>query len=144
MNNPTSIAPATGVASYANERQRFSRLLLVEDDGAQLHTLMRIMQAEGFEVTGCRSAAEALLQLQRLEFGVAIIDLGLPDLDGVRLVDRLRSLNHTIRIIIHTGYGSFESAKALLNLGVFAYVEKLGNPQELVGHVHRAIRDQIG
>ena len=128
MNDAISTAPETRGMGEATERQRFSRLLIIEDDAAQLHTLMRIMQAEGFEVVGCRSAAEALTQLQRLEFGVAIVDLGLPDLDGVRLVERLRSLNSTIRIIIHTGYGSFESAKALLNLGVFAYVEKLGDP----------------
>ena len=144
MNDAISTAPETRGMGEATERQRFSRLLIIEDDAAQLHTLMRIMQAEGFEVVGCRSAAEALTQLQRLEFGVAIVDLGLPDLDGVRFVERLRSLNSTIRMIIHTGYGSFESAKALLNLGVFAYVEKLGDPQELVGYVHRAVRDRIG
>src|SRR5438093_3451100 len=144
MNDAISTAPETRGMGDTAERQRFSRLLIIEDDAAQLHTLMRIMQAEGFEVVGCRSAAEALKQLHRLEFGVAIVDLGLPDLDGVRLVERLRSLHRAMRIIIHTGYSSFESAKTLLNLGVFAYVEKLGDPQELVGYVHRAVRDQIG
>ena len=89
MNDAISTAPETRGMGDATERQRFSRLLIIEDDAAQLHTLLRIMQAEGFEVAGCRSAAEALTQLHRLEFGVAIVDLGLPDLDGVRLVERL-------------------------------------------------------
>ena len=43
----------------------------------------------------------------------------------------------------HTGYGSFESAKIAVNLGAFAYVEKLGNPDELLRHVHRACREEI-
>jgi signal transduction histidine kinase len=122
---------------------RRSGLLIVEDEAAQLRTLTRIMQAEGFEVFGCQTAAAALDYLQHHDVGVAIIDLRLPDLDGVRLVRRIREVNCTTRIIVHTAYSSFESAKELLNLGAFAYVEKLGNPQELLGHVHRAMHEHL-
>jgi len=115
----------------------------VEDEAAQLHTLTRIMQAEGFEVFGCQTAAAALDYLQHHDVGVAIIDLRLPDLDGVCLVHRIREVNCTARIIVHTAYSSFESAKELLNLGTFAYVEKLGDPQELLGHVHRAMHEHL-
>jgi signal transduction histidine kinase len=115
----------------------------VEDEAAQLRTLTRIMQAEGFEVLGCQTAAMALDYLQHYDVGVAIIDLRLPDLDGVRLVQRIREVNCTARVIVHTAYSSFESAKELLNLGAFAYVEKLGDPQELLGHVHRAMREHL-
>ena len=125
------------------EHPRFACLLIVEDEAAQLRTLTRIMQAEGFEVFGCQTAAAALDYLQHRDVGVAIIDLRLPDLDGVRLVRRLREVNCTARVIVHTAYSSFESAKELLNLGAFAYVEKLGDPQELLGHVHRAMHEHL-
>jgi signal transduction histidine kinase len=125
------------------DHPRFSCLLIVEDEAAQLHTLTRIMQAEGFEVFGCQTAAAALDYLQRHDVGVAIIDLRLPDLDGVRLVHRIREMNCTARVIVHTAYSSFESAKELLNLGAFAYVEKLGDPQELLGYVHRAMHEHL-
>ena len=125
------------------DHPRFSCLLIVEDEAAQLHTLTRIMQAEGFEVFGCQTAAAALDYLQHHDVGVAIIDLRLPDLDGVCLVHRIREVNCTARIIVHTAYSSFESAKELLNLGTFAYVEKLGDPQELLGHVHRAMHEHL-
>jgi len=115
----------------------------VEDEAAQLRTLIRIMQAEGFEVFGCQTAAAALDYLQHYDVGVAIIDLRLPDLDGVRLVHRIREVHCTARVIVHTAYSSFESAKELLNLGAFAYVEKLGDPQELLGHVHRAMHEHL-
>jgi signal transduction histidine kinase len=129
--------------SSALDHPRFSCLLIVEDEVAQLRTLTRIMQAEGFEVFGCQTAAAALDYLQRHDVGVAIIDLRLPDLDGVRLVHRIREMNCTARVIVHTAYSSFESAKELLNLGAFAYVEKLGVPQELLGHVHRAMHEHL-
>jgi PAS domain S-box-containing protein len=143
MDAAASAHLGTHAVRSKTERQDFLRLLLVEDDPAQLQTLTRIMQAEGFEVVGSQSATAALAHLECLQFGVAIVDLRLPDLDGVRLVERIRELDNTVRIIIHTGYSSFESAKALLNLRAFAYVEKLSDPQELVGHVHRAVHDYI-
>jgi signal transduction histidine kinase len=129
--------------SSALDHPRFSCLLIVEDEVAQLRTLTRIMQAEGFEVFGCQTAAAALDYLQHHDVGVAIIDLRLPDLDGIRLVHRIRKVNCTARVIVHTAYSSFESAKELLNLGAFAYVEKLGDPQELLGHVHRAMHEHL-
>lgn len=122
---------------------RFSQILLVEDDPAQLLTLTRIMEAEGFHVSGCQLAGEALQLLQESFFGVVIVDLNLPDLHGIDLAEQIRRCADEARIIVHTGYGSFAAAKALLNLGVFALVEKLSDPQELVGHVHRAVHDQI-
>src|SRR5919109_754160 len=95
-------------------RQSFLRLLIVEDDAAQLQTLTRIMQAEGFEVVGSQSAAAALAHIQRLQFGVAIVDLRLPDLDGVRLVERIRELDNALRIIIHTGYSSNDDPQCVV------------------------------
>lgn len=126
-------APQTGV----------SRILLIEDDPAQLRTLTKILEAEGFVVCGCQLAHEGLQQLRQSLFGVIIIDLNLPDLPGLVLAEKIRELNQHALIIVHTGYGSFDAAKALLNLGVFALVEKLSDPQELVGHVHRALHTQL-
>lgn len=121
----------------------FSHILIIEDDPAQLRTLTKIMEAEGFTVVGCQLAQDGLQQIRQTPFGVIIIDLNLPDLYGITVVEQIRQMTDHGRIIVHTGYGSFSSAKALLNLGVFALVEKLSDPQELVGHVHRAMHDQM-
>ena len=138
-----AISQAQTINQSTTPQTHFSHILLVEDDPAQLRTLTKIMAAEGFEVIGCQLAQEALQLLQHSLFGVVIIDLNLPDVHGVELAAQIRQLMNEARIIVHTGYGSFAAAKALLNLGVFALVEKLSDPQELVSHVHRAIHDQI-
>ncbi|MFZ4659887.1 MAG: PAS domain-containing protein [Caldilineaceae bacterium] len=138
-----AISQAQTIHQLTTPQTHFSHILLVEDDPAQLRTLTKIMAAEGFEVIGCQLAQEALQLLQHSLFGVVIIDLNLPDVHGVELAAQIRQLMNEARIIVHTGYGSFAAAKALLNLGVFALVEKLSDPQELVSHVHRAIHDQI-
>jgi len=126
--------------SEVTERQRTSRLLIVEDDQAQLRTLTTIMEDEGFEVVGCSTASAALEHLNREDIGVAVVDLRLPDLSGTELLEKLRALNDRVAVTINTGYGSFGSAKDAVNLGAFAYVEKAGDPEELVRQVHRAFR----
>ena len=125
------------------ERQRISGLLIVEDDESQLRTLVAIMEAEGFEVVGCSTASEALEYLARDEIGVAVVDLRLPDLSGTQLLKRLQSLTGRVEVLIYTGYGSYESARDALNLGAFGYVEKGGDPDELVRHVHRAFKARL-
>ena len=124
----------------AAQPQRTSNLLLVEDDTAQLRTLTAIMRAEEFDVTSCATAADALEQVRQQEFAVAIVDLRLPDLSGTELLQQLKAYSPGTRLVVHTGYGSFDSAKQAVNVGAFAYVEKMNDPGELVRHVQRAFR----
>jgi two-component system cell cycle sensor histidine kinase/response regulator CckA len=127
----------------APERQRFTRILLVEDDEVQLETLIDLLAHEGFEVVGCTTGAEALVRAQHQDFGVIVLDLHLPDMDGTAVLDKLRELGSPARAIINTGFGTFQAARAALNSGAFAFVEKLADPEELVRHVRRAVTEQV-
>ncbi|MBC8218832.1 MAG: PAS domain S-box protein, partial [Planctomycetes bacterium] len=123
--------------------KRNESLLIVEDDESQLRTLTAIMEEEGFEVIGCSTATEAIEHIKHLDIGVVILDLRLPDLSGTQLLDRLAGATDKIRVIINTAYSSYESAKEALNFGAFAYVEKAGDPDELLRYVHRAFQASL-
>jgi len=125
------------------ERDRISRVLIVEDNEGQRFTLAGIMEQQGFGVITCGSAAEAVEHVQRADFGVVVVDLRLPDLEGTQLLERIRERNRAIRVIIHTAYGSFDSARDSINKGAFAYVEKADDPAVLVHQVQRAFREQM-
>lgn len=125
--------------SSVYDRHHLSRILVVEDHPSELRLLVDLLADEGFDVVGCGTATEALDHVQHEDVGVAVVDLQLPDLSGTQLLDLLRAKRQAIRVIIYTGYGSYESAKDALNLGAFAYVEKLGDPGDLLRHVHRAV-----
>ena len=88
-------------------------------------------------------AGEALEHAQRCNFGVAVVDYRLPDLSGTQLLEQIRSFDDQIRVIIYTGVASYDSIKEGLNLGAFAYLEKLSDPSELVRHVHRACLERV-
>ncbi len=121
-----------------NEQQQIGRVLIVEDNDGQRITLRDILQGEGFATVDCDTAGKAFEIVRKERVAVAIVDYKLPDLTGIQTLERLRAFDKAIRVIIHTGYGSFDSAKEAVNLGAFAYVEKPVDPAELVRIVHRA------
>ncbi len=122
----------------ASGQEQNVRILIVEDDDGQRLTLRDILQGEGFETLDRGTGREALEIARQHQVAVAIVDYKLPDLSGIQTLKRLRALDERIRVIIHTGYGSFDSAKEAVNLGAFAYVEKPVDPAELIRIVHRA------
>ena len=101
------------------KRQRISRLMIVEDDESQLQSLTAIMESEGFEVVGCSNASDAFERLATLDVGVAIVDLRLGDMSDTELLDRLSAYSDRVRLIVNTGYSSYDTAKEALNIGAF-------------------------
>ncbi|EMI43459.1 PAS domain S-box protein [Rhodopirellula sp. SWK7] len=126
----------------ANVQHR-PRVLLLDDEEDLRETVAVILEAEDFDVVVCGTALEALEKLDSGGVDVAVVDLRLPDLDEMTLLERLSDFSDVIPLIIHTGYSSYESAKEAINWGAFAYVEKAGDPEELVRHVRRAIHRHL-
>jgi len=115
-----------------------ARVLIIDDDPSHRMLLREILEHEGFATLTCGDGGRALELLAQHQVAVAIVDLKLPDLLGTELLDRIRAHDETISVIIHTAYGTFDSARDSVNLGAVAYLEKSGDPAELVRHVHRA------
>jgi len=122
---------------------RFSRLLLVDDNESLLVTLTQIFENEGFTVIGCATAEKALQHIHDQDFDVAVVDLKLPDMKGTQLLEEFNRLGSRVRVIVNTGYGALDSAKDAINLGAFAYLEKTGDPIDLIQYVHRARRSHF-
>lgn len=129
--------------SQAAGRRRNSRVLVVEDNKSQLHTLTAILEDEGFDTIGCSSATEALQHVGQEDVAVAIVDLRLPALSGTELLRRFHELDDGIPVVVHTAHASYESAKDAVNHGAFAYVEKACDPDEIVYHVRRAFQQHL-
>ncbi len=120
-----------------------ARVLIIEDDDGQRMTLADILSDEGYQPMVCANGDDALSLLEPGVFLAAIVDQRLPGVGGTELVAALRGIDGNLKIIVHTAYGSFDSAKAAVNLGVFAYVEKAGDPGELLRCVQRAVEEGL-
>jgi len=120
-----------------------STLFVIEDNPTQSETLIDILEADGLHPIVCMSGKEALAACDRQVAYVAILDLRLPDMDGLDLLQRLKGRIPEIKVIINTAYASLESAIEAVNLGAFAYVQKMGDVDELLAHVHRAFHEHL-
>lgn len=115
-------------------------VLVVDDDQALAEMVAETLEAGGFEAAWCCSPGEALEVASTGRFAAAVVDLQMPGMDGLTLIDRLRSRDPDLQCLVLTGHASFDSALSGLRQGVFDYLCK----SELrSGTLERRVRQAI-
>lgn len=97
--------------------------LIVDDDLDFISSLARLVQQEGYSVRVAKTLEEARRELQEGIPDVALIDLLLPDGDGIQLVREL-TLTGSTKVLVITGYAGVDNAVAALRAGVTDYLQK--------------------
>lgn len=120
-----------------------ARVLLVEDEGAIAQTVEFALCAEGFEAAHALSGREALQLAAATAFDLAILDIGLPDIDGFALCRELRR-GRDLPVIFLTARASEAERVLGLELGADDYVAKPFSPRELVARVRAVLRRSQG
>ncbi len=120
-----------------------SRILVVEDEQGIADAVLYALRADGMTAEHCLRGEPALARLRDEAFDVAILDVGLPDLDGFALCRRLRIFSAVPVIFLTARDG--ESDRVLgLELGADDYVVKPFSPRELVARVRARLRRGTG
>ena len=109
-----------------SSRNGTRRVLVVDDSADQVETLGMILTAGGHTVRTARSGAEALEIAAGFAPEVAIVDIGMPDMDGLELARRLKALPGSERrvLIALSGYGEAEARQRALEVGFDEYLVK--------------------
>jgi signal transduction histidine kinase len=115
-----------------------ARVLIVDDDEALAENLAEIVQTLGAETTIAPDGKCALARADETQFDVAMIDVRLPDADGVSLLQPLRERSPFTQLVLVTGNATLEGAMAAVRGGAFAYVLKPLSPPDLIETVRRA------
>lgn len=116
------------------------RILVVDDQESQREMLGGHLKNKGYAVTTAESGESALEICQRNFFEVALLDLKMPGLSGLDLLNRLKEINPDTISIIITAYGSIESAVEALKSGAFDYITKpINNLEELDLIIEKAL-----
>jgi DNA-binding response OmpR family regulator len=116
-----------------------ARILVVDDDESIRKILTMILEDSGYIVDAAKNGKEAIRKSHVRFYNVALIDIRLPDIDGVQLLTRLKPTVPRTRKIVITGYPSQQNAIEALNRGADAYVMKPFN----MGKVLMIIREQL-
>ncbi|NIP38093.1 MAG: response regulator, partial [Candidatus Dadabacteria bacterium] len=97
-----------------------------------LKVISGILSMEDLQPICFTNAGQALELCNKQIINVAIIDLSLPDIDGLDLLKQLKEINPEMKVIINTGFASLETEMEAVNKEAFAYITKMGNVEELL------------
>jgi DNA-binding response OmpR family regulator len=116
------------------------RLLVVEDEDRLAGIVKAQMGAAGFVVDLAGSAADAVAALELTNYDAAVLDLGLPDRDGMSVLTAVRGMGRTLPILILTARDAIEARVAGLNAGADDYLTKPFAMAELIARVQALLR----
>jgi DNA-binding NtrC family response regulator len=116
------------------------RVLLVDDEAAYVDVLANRLGKRGFDVKKAYTSPEALLVLRTQQFDVAVLDLKMPDMDGIEVLKIAKQVNPDLQVIMLTGHGSATACEQGLALGAFDYLMKPCEFEMLVEKIQEAFQ----
>lgn len=120
------------------------RILLVEDEAPLRETLAARLKREGYAVDAAADGEEGLYLGKEVPFDLAIIDLGLPKMNGMELIEALRAENCRFPILVLTARGSWQDKVEGLKTGADDYVVKPFHVEELLARMNALMRRATG
>ncbi|MGZ5279180.1 MAG: response regulator, partial [Pseudobdellovibrionaceae bacterium] len=119
---------------------RSPRVLIVDDESSLRTALFRILDRKGLSVITANRGDEAKVLCQGDQIlDLALVDLNLPDGDGIDLMTHLKNIHPDCQVIILTGHGTIESAIRATQKGAFHFITKPFNMEELMSLVDKAL-----
>src|SRR3990172_5441583 len=117
-------------------------ILIIDDDAGMCETLSDIFQEKGYATEIAHTGAKGLEKAREKFYNVALIDIKLPDMEGIEGLSRFKNINpHVIPIII-TAFASLQSSIDSLNKGAFAYLLKPLDMDKVLETIKKAIETQ--
>jgi len=116
-----------------------AKVLVVDDEVELMNVIVEALETRGFEVTGLTSAIECLEILYQQKFDLLLVDMMIPEINGIELLKRALTIDPYIAGIIMTGYGTVQTAVKAMKIGAFDFVLKPFNIDVLVSVLNRAL-----
>lgn len=107
-----------------NDNNKETRVLIADDEVEFASTLSARLELRGYSTEMVNSGEAALEAVSREEPDVLLLDLKMPDLDGLEVLTQLRVNHSDLKVIILTGHGSFSAASQGMELSAFDYILK--------------------
>lgn len=119
------------------------RILIVDDEIEYQEVLTMILEDNGYYVSTAFSGVEALKKLKKEKFHLVLTDLMMEGIDGVKLLEQIKSKFQNTQVIMVTGYGSIQNAVETTKKGAAAYFIKGNDPEELLKEIEKLKKEKI-
>ena len=117
-----------------------ARILVVDDDENIRKVLKTILEDEGYTVDEAENAKKAIEKSRRHVYNLALIDIRLPDMEGIELLTRMKDTVPKMRKIIITGYPTLQNAIEAVNRGADAYILKPFDMEKVLATIREQLR----
>lgn len=128
-----------GLQTPVHDGQSSPSILIVDDEPDITCALHDLLEHKGYRTDVVSTGSAAISSVQQRHFGAVLLDIGLPDIDGITVLKRVQEIDPKLPIIIITAYTKEEDTVGALSKGAFAYIIKPYNPQELLAVLRRAV-----
>jgi DNA-binding NtrC family response regulator len=118
------------------------RILIVDDDENIRKVVLAILEDKGYTVESVGTAREAIEKSKRKFYNLALIDIRLPDMEGIELLTKMRDTTPRMRKVIITGYPTLQNAVDAVNKGADAYIVKPFDVEKVLNTIDQQLRKQ--
>lgn len=118
-------------------------ILVVEDDTENRRAMVRVLEAEGYEILEAENGQEAHDTITSRRIDIVVSDLKLPVLDGVELLTRTKAVNPDVEFILVTGHGTVETAVKAIKEGAYDFLTKPVKKAQLQHLIEKAAEKQF-
>ena len=115
------------------------KILVVDDEQIVLNSCKRVLEADGFEVFPVTCAQKALTTLEEEGFSLVLIDVKMPERDGMYLIEEVKKKWPDMPMIVMSGYDIPETIEEAIKIGAPIFIAKPFTPDELLAKVHQVI-----
>lgn len=117
-----------------------SKILVVDDQKTVCYSLQRFLQSEGYDVITAVNGRDALELIKTSEPDVVVMDLRMPEMDGIEVLEKIKASFVKIQVIMMTAFSTTEKAIQAMKLGAYEYLIKPFDNNELLACIKNAVR----
>jgi DNA-binding NtrC family response regulator len=121
-------------------KKNTERILIIDDDKAILRILTQILRKQGYDTDMAETGKETEEKIAQQRYDLALIDVKLPDADGIDLLSKIREAQPEIINIVITGFSSMENGIKAINKGADAYLVKPVQTEELIKIIEEKLK----
>jgi DNA-binding NtrC family response regulator len=119
-----------------------ARILIVDDDENIRKVLTAILEDEGYVVESVGNARKAIERTKRKLYNLALVDIRLPDMEGIQLLTEMKDTTPRMRKIVITGYPTLQNAIEAVNKGADAYILKPFDMEKVLSIIKEQLKKQ--
>ncbi|MFP4668494.1 MAG: response regulator [Desulfobacterales bacterium] len=117
-------------------------ILLVDDEEEFVTTLAERLEIRGFKAEAATSGKQAMEIIEKKSFDVAALDVKMPGMDGLQLMEKIKDRHPGLPVLLLTGYGAASEGEKGMSKGAYDYLMKPVDIEELISKVHEAIANK--